>query len=130
VDTNGMESFEIEERMAALDRRRRLDRESRLDEDAAAGRSRVFPEPDERPTPRAQWDEVHGRWLEWDAAADDWRVIADVYGPDRTVDEPAAGTGSADSGSSDSPDSSEAADPAGEAETWLPGEGQSLDDIE
>jgi hypothetical protein len=66
----------------------------------------VYPEPDERPTRRAQWDEIHGRWLEWDASANDWRVVEDVYGePEEPADDEAA-------------------------PTWLPGEGQSLDDIE
>jgi hypothetical protein len=71
----------------------------------------VYPEPDERPTRRAQWDEIHGRWLEWDASANDWQVVEDVYGGEPQV-------------AADAPDA-QADGPA-----WVPGEGQSLDDIE
>jgi hypothetical protein len=33
------------------------------------------PEPDERPTPHAQWDEVQARWVEWDQGANAWVAV-------------------------------------------------------
>jgi hypothetical protein len=78
----------------AVDRERRLgrEREARLAAAAAEGRAGVFPEPDERPTPRAQWDEIHGRWMEWDDATDRWTVIEDVHGDVAPADDAAAVT--------------------------------------
>ena len=29
-------------------------------------------EPHDRPDDKAQWDEVHGRWIEWDPATETW----------------------------------------------------------
>jgi hypothetical protein len=39
------------------------------------------PEPHERPSPHAQWDEVSRRWIEWDPASAQWIPVAD--GPGR-----------------------------------------------
>ena len=34
-----------------------------------------IPEPDERPDPRAQWDEVKGEWVVWDEADNEWEAL-------------------------------------------------------
>lgn len=31
--------------------------------------------PDDRPHDRAQWDEVQGRWVEWDHVDDEWDPV-------------------------------------------------------
>ncbi len=31
-----------------------------------------IPEPDQRPSPHAQWDEIHGWWIEWDTPSQSW----------------------------------------------------------
>jgi hypothetical protein len=31
-----------------------------------------LPEPDEKPDPAAQWDEVHGVWMRWHEDEDRW----------------------------------------------------------
>ena len=36
-----------------------------------------LPEPDDKPDPHAQWDEVHGRWTIWDEDQDSWVPILD-----------------------------------------------------
>jgi hypothetical protein len=34
-----------------------------------------YPEPDQKPDPHAQWDEVHAHWQVWDKAAGQWVVV-------------------------------------------------------
>ena len=36
-----------------------------------------YPEPAEKPDPRAQWDEAAGRWEVWDDDAGGWVSLAD-----------------------------------------------------
>lgn len=76
------------------------------------------PEPDDRPSPRAQWDEVRACWVEWDDAAGDW-VIVGSPAPQDGVSASIAAAGPDDDGPGDgAPPSADL--PAG----W------SLDDIE
>ncbi len=35
------------------------------------------PEPDDRPDNKAQWDEVNGRWIDWDVRAQKWAPAPD-----------------------------------------------------
>jgi hypothetical protein len=92
-------------------RERRLREDHELIVREAADEPPHYPEPDDRPGPRAQWDEINGRWVEWDEDAERWTVIEDVHG-----------------GPQPSPAASD--DGEGNGEPWLPGAGQSLDDIE
>ena len=52
-----------------------------INEDVTKGIRRVpvdgegpegLPEPHERPDEKAQWDEVHGLWMDWDEQAQKW----------------------------------------------------------
>ncbi len=45
------------------------------DPDAPGYRSAVK---GERPTPRAQWDDARGCWIEWSKQAGDWVVVGDA----------------------------------------------------
>jgi hypothetical protein len=54
---------------------------AQINEDVVKGARRVpvdgegpigVPEPHERPDENAQWDEVHGRWVDWDEKAQAW----------------------------------------------------------
>jgi hypothetical protein len=35
-------------------------------------------QPTEKPSPRAQWDDARGCWIEWSKAANDWVVVGPV----------------------------------------------------
>jgi hypothetical protein len=37
-------------------------------------------QPGEPPVAGAQWDELHGRWLVWDEAAETWLIVGDEPG--------------------------------------------------
>jgi hypothetical protein len=105
------------EEWARRERRMREDHELiRLD---AADEPHHYPEPDERPGPRAQWDEINGRWLEWDEEAERWTVVEDVHGGPPTS-----------TSMNDATDVAVAEADTDDGERWLPGAGQSLDDIE
>jgi hypothetical protein len=39
------------------------------------------PEPHDRPDDKAQWDEVNGRWIEWDEQAQAWVPAPDQPAP-------------------------------------------------
>jgi hypothetical protein len=45
-------------------------------------------EPHERPDDKAQWDEVHGRWIEWDPATETWIPAPDQAPPPAAPPEP------------------------------------------
>jgi hypothetical protein len=40
------------------------------------------PEPDDRPDPHAQWDEVKGEWVVWHEDTDEWEALADDTSPE------------------------------------------------
>jgi hypothetical protein len=44
------------------------------------------PEPHDRPDDKAQWDEVNGRWIEWDAATQKWIPAPVQAAPPAAVD--------------------------------------------
>jgi len=46
-----------------------------------------LPEPHERPDDKAQWDEVHGLWMDWDEDAQKW-VPSPVQTPAPAAAEP------------------------------------------
>ncbi len=45
------------------------------------------PEPLDRPDEHAQWDEVNGRWIEWDATTSTW--VADGIATSTATEQPA-----------------------------------------
>jgi hypothetical protein len=59
------------------DMRNRIEPEKRRVKESDVPR---FPEPDEKPDPRAQWDEVEGRWEVWDEADGRWVGLEETLG--------------------------------------------------
>jgi hypothetical protein len=57
------------------DMRNRIEPERRRVKESDVPR---FPEPDEKPDPRVQWDEVEGRWEIWDESLERWVGWDDV----------------------------------------------------
>ena len=102
---------------AAMERERWIDeRRRRSEAGVAGGEPGRFPEPDDRPTPRAQWDEVNGRWIEWDESTDDWQIVS----------VPRRGADDADGEQTRVEEVVEVPPQP----TWQPGDDDTLDDIE
>ncbi len=49
------------------------------------------PQQGERPSKRAQWDDVRGCWVEWSRATNDWVVVGDVAHPEGAQADDGAG---------------------------------------
>jgi hypothetical protein len=50
------------------------------------------PQAGEKPSPRAQWDDVRNCWVEWSKADNDWIVVGEAADTD-AVDEETSGEG-------------------------------------
>lgn len=74
-------SFELHEREAEIRRRH----QEQIARDAAEAPATV-PRQGQRPSPRAQWDELRSCWIEWDREADDWKVVGDAPAPEQPGD--------------------------------------------
>jgi hypothetical protein len=51
-----------------------------MSEGAGRGEGDVqrIPEPDEKPHPHAQWDEVEGKWILWNDETQRWEDVEDA----------------------------------------------------